>query len=259
MMMCNTAHVFFCRTCHHARTHTGAAVVAAAASSAAAHHELLRRAEAAELALATIQRAHTEAVERCATQREEHNRALLRLREEAERDAESRWRQRVAAAEAGVTAAHAKCGALEAALADARSTADMARLLPPSAGAVVGESGGLVGVRNAAGGRAPGWSPGAEEFLVLERRLEAMSREAVLREARWREVLRDTQALHGLQLAVAGQRLQASEQQQQTQLAGLRARVDELLSAAEAQMGAASGSGGGGGRGLGKGGSRMAA
>lgn len=43
---------------------------------------LRRRADAADLALVTVQRAHTEAVERCASQSQEHQRALLRMHDE---------------------------------------------------------------------------------------------------------------------------------------------------------------------------------
>eukprot|EP00967_Tisochrysis_lutea_P146509 scaffold276735_cov13-Tisochrysis_lutea.AAC.2 len=37
-----------------------------------------------------------------------------------------------------------------------------------------------------------GWSPTAAEFLVLERRLDEMGREAAAREAKWQGVLEET-------------------------------------------------------------------
>jgi hypothetical protein len=110
----------------------------------AAAEELRHRLAAAQLALDTIQRAHTAAVEQCALLKAEHERNVLRVHEDVRQQEQARWQARVSALQMQLSAAESRAQQLQAELAKVRARVD--------------------------------WSPAAHDFAALEERIGELER-----------------------------------------------------------------------------------
>ncbi|GFR49111.1 hypothetical protein Agub_g10907 [Astrephomene gubernaculifera] len=167
--------------------------------TAAEVSELRRQLDAAQLALTTVQRSATEAVERGAMAASEHQRAMLRLHDEVAYKEGLKWKERLATLEQELRAAQQRCEQAEGELAVARSR---------GAGA---------------------WSPEAAAFAAMERRLDEMAREMAAREAKWRAVLQDTQSLHGVQSDVERRKWESALAAKEAEVQATRAELQSLL------------------------------
>ncbi|KAG2482892.1 hypothetical protein HYH03_018235 [Edaphochlamys debaryana] len=165
---------------------------------------LRRQLEASALALAAVQRSATEAVERAAHERAEHQRDMLRMHDEVAYREGLKWQERLATLDQELRSAQQRCEALEAELAVARS-------------------------RGAGGGGGGGWSPEASAFAAMERRLDEMAREMAVRESRWRAVLADTQSLHGVQADVERRRWESTLAAKEAEVSATRSELQSLL------------------------------
>ncbi|GLC40224.1 hypothetical protein PLESTB_000227900 [Pleodorina starrii] len=176
-----------------------AAAAATPAASQGAAADLRRKLEAAELALVTVQRSATEAVERGALAAAEHQRAMLRLHDEVAYKEGLKWQERLATLEQELRVAQQRCEQMEAELAVARSR---------GAGA---------------------WSPEASAFAAMERRLDDMARDMAAREAKWRAVLKDTQSMHGVQADVQRRKWESLLATKEAEVQATRAELQSLL------------------------------
>ncbi|KAJ9522965.1 hypothetical protein QJQ45_023764 [Haematococcus lacustris] len=170
-----------------------------AAQAAAELEAAIRRAAAAEMALGTVQKAHTEAVERSSQMAVEHQRALLTMHDEVAYKEGVRWQERLNAAQAETRTARDKIAQLETEL------ATMASRLRSN------------------------WAPQAADFAALERKIDGMAAEQAARDAQWRVVLSETRELYAVQAQVAEKKALALVAAKQQELELLKGQVDELI------------------------------
>ncbi|KAG2431918.1 hypothetical protein HYH02_013137 [Chlamydomonas schloesseri] len=165
----------------------------------AAIADLRRKLDAAELALATVQRSATEAVEAKVAAAAEHQRAMLRLHDEVAYREGLKWQERMAVLEQELRSAQQRCEQAESELAVLRSRG------------------------------AGSWSPEAAAFVAMERRLDEMAREMAQREAKWRAVLQDTQSLHGVQSDIERRKWEAALAAKEAEVQATRSELQSLL------------------------------
>ncbi|CAG9460134.1 unnamed protein product [Pedinophyceae sp. YPF-701] len=188
---------------------------------------LARRAEAAEMALESTQRAHTAAVERAAHLTSDHERRVERLmedhaakvaaaRSEAAADAAREWRARAVAAEE-------RCRELDVRV---RDLEEAARALKE---------------------RGP-FSPKAQEFLALERRIGGMERAQQEKEREWAALLEETRRVNALQAALERRKWEVQLEAKDAEVGRYRAELDGIIEAVRALQ-AGAGAGGLAGRG----------
>jgi hypothetical protein len=174
--------------------------------------QLRVRLEAAELAVQTVQRAHTEAVERAMMSQQEHQRHLERLSEDhaarlvelrarAEEEAEARWRARCQEAEAALRAAREQAAALQRECEALRAVSFE-------------------------------WRPEAREFVELERRIAQMEAAGRDKEERWRQVLEEARRVHSLQQSLLRQRMELTVEAKNREIERFKGELDALLAAA---------------------------
>ena len=164
--------------------------------------QLRQQVRTLELTLQTVQKAHTDAVERCAVQQAEGHRALLQMRDEVAYKESIKWQERLQAAEGELRSAKQRVAELES---------DIAMLQART---------------------KSGWAPQASEFAALEQKLEAMAREQAAREAKWQAILQDTKQLYDVQADLAQRRWESALASKNAEIEAFRTQVDELLSAA---------------------------
>lgn len=171
-----------------------------------------RRAEAAELAVQAVQRAHTAAVERSMMLQQEHQRHLERLSEDvASRVVEARAR----AEDEAQLRVKAKLEEMEKALAEARDARAAAEKEAATLRAV-----------------SQGWTPEAKDYAALDRRIEAMEEERRSKELHWRQVVEEARRMHALQQTLLRQKMELALESKDREIERFRGELDGILEAA---------------------------